>query len=62
MERLGSHSHGMAGMTTEPPFYPEDIPPVPRLGGAIGRHATVACKQGANDLCRDAGCECRCHE
>jgi hypothetical protein len=41
---------------------PGDMPPVPALGGAIGRHATVACRQGAHDLCRDAGCDCRCHE
>jgi len=41
---------------------PKDIPPVPVLGGAVGRHATVACRQGAHDLCTDHACGCRCHE
>lgn len=40
----------------------EDAPPVAELGGAIGRLATTACKQGQHDLCPDEDCQCRCHE
>jgi hypothetical protein len=39
----------------------EAFPPVPRLGGAIGRTATVACQQDQHDLCQGQ-CWCRCHE
>jgi hypothetical protein len=40
---------------------PEDVPSVPELGGAIGRRASFACKQGQHDLCTDEACRCRCH-
>lgn len=36
--------------------------PVIELGGAIGRRASVACKQGQHDLCPEDECDCRCHE
>jgi hypothetical protein len=35
---------------------------VVELGGAIGRHATTMCRQGAHDLCSVSSCGCRCHE
>lgn len=38
-----------------------ELPQVVELGGAIGRTATSACKQGQHDLCVGA-CYCRCHE
>jgi hypothetical protein len=40
--------------------YPE-IPPVTELGGAIGRTASFACRQGQHDLCKDEECQCRHH-
>jgi N6-adenosine-specific RNA methylase IME4 len=41
---------------------PNDGSGIVELGGAIGRHATTACKQGQHDLCPDDDCDCRCHE
>ena len=40
----------------------EAFPPVSELGGAIGRTASPACKQGQHDLCQDDSCQCRHHE
>lgn len=53
----------------------EDVPVKVELGGAIGRTASVACKQGQHDLCsgsvevelgfygkRTINCRCRCHD
>ena len=40
----------------------ESFPPAIELGGAIGRPASVACKQGQHDLCTDDTCQCRHHE
>jgi hypothetical protein len=40
----------------------EAFPPVPELGGAIGRTASDACRQGQHDLCKDDTCMCRHHE
>jgi hypothetical protein len=40
----------------------EAVPPVAELGGAVGRTASVACRQGQHDLCHDPGCLCRHHE
>lgn len=43
------------------PDYLENVPNVVEFGGAIGRTATAACKQGQHDLCSDEACQCRCH-
>ena len=40
----------------------EEFPPVFELGGAIGRRASVECKQGQHDLCQDEACMCRHHQ
>jgi hypothetical protein len=54
-------------MTDIPDNLAEAFPKI-ELGGAIGRRATVACKQGQHDLCSrelpadPRGCDCRCHE
>lgn len=62
-------------VVTDLPDSLADVPPKAELGGAIGRTASTACKQGQHDLCPDrdvresmvdllgtAGCHCRCHE
>lgn len=46
----------------DPPEDMEEFPSVVELGGAIGRTATPACKQGQHDLCVFDWCRCRCHE
>ena len=63
LELMADESHDVEVVSDGPDGHsPDDMPPVVALGGAIGRHATVACRQGAHDLCRDADCGCRCHE
>jgi hypothetical protein len=47
-----------------PDEIPDDlasVPPVFELGGAIGRRASIECKQGQHDLCTDEECQCRHH-
>lgn len=39
----------------------DDVPPVVEFGGAIGRTASAACRQGQHDLCTDDSCLCRHH-
>jgi hypothetical protein len=39
----------------------DEVPHVAELGGAIGRRASVECKQGQHDLCADRDCLCRHH-
>jgi hypothetical protein len=34
---------------------------VAELGGAVGRYASFACKQGYHNACTDSGCMCRHH-
>jgi hypothetical protein len=50
---------------TDIPDTPEDIPPKVEMGGAVGRTASLACRQGQHDLCPEGGeqdpCNCRCH-
>lgn len=43
------------------PDYLENWPTVVEFGGAIGRTASAACKQGQHDLCTDEACRCRHH-
>jgi hypothetical protein len=43
-------------------YTPDDDVGVVELGGAVGRHATTACRQGQHDLCTVSSCGCRCHE
>jgi hypothetical protein len=38
-----------------------EVPPVIEFGGAIGRRASIECKQGQHDLCDDEDCMCRHH-
>jgi len=47
--------------TPEIPDSLEEAPSVVELGGAIGRKATEACRQGQHDLCTNRDCQCRCH-
>ena len=49
-------------MTGDVPDNLEEMPPAIELGGAIGRTASVECKQGQHDLCKGDKCWCRCHE
>jgi hypothetical protein len=50
-------------MTADVPDDLDEAAQVVELGGAIGRRATTACKQGQHDLCRDEpDCHCRCHQ
>jgi hypothetical protein len=56
-------------MTDEIPDSLDDVMQVIELGGAIGRYASTACKQGQHDLCDEYishpdndRCGCRCHE
>jgi hypothetical protein len=57
---------GEAEMEQEMALRLAEVPPVYELGGAIGRTASIACQQGAHDLCPSQedsiGCYCRCHE
>lgn len=63
-EPLGVEAAGAGGAIARAREYetPADLPPIPQLGGAIGRAASVMCKQGAHDLCYGGDCHCRCHE
>lgn len=47
---------------SEVPENLEAFPSVTELGGAIGRTASVECRQGQHDLCKDETCMCRHHE
>lgn len=59
-----------ARVGTDKPAGLDTVPPVMELGGAVGRRATTACRQGQHDLCdgklpfmqpADQDCLCRCH-